>query len=266
MKFDLVMGNPPYQAPTNTEKGNTQGGLWFKFLEKSMGLVSLNGFIVFVSPKSWTGIGGFKTKAFKFNMFKKFDVVDIDFDASRYFPGIGIDICSYTLRNSKTEMETKVVSKGVSFNVNLHNVQVLPYLVSPETISIVNKILNTNGSYSYNFKEGFDKNSGNTKVYIISSRFGSIKNIRFDWTGETSDKWGISMLISDKDVGAESLFRSKLFSFYFKAVGGEAGMSQTGIMQNAPYVDLTRSWTDQELYAHFNLTQEEIDYIEAQVK
>lgn len=33
-----------------------------------------------------------------------------------------------------------------------------------------------------------------------------------------------------------------------------------------PEIDLTRSWTDAELYAHFKLTQDEIDLIEATIK
>jgi len=32
-----------------------------------------------------------------------------------------------------------------------------------------------------------------------------------------------------------------------------------------PKLDLSKTWTDQELYEHFNLTQEEIDYIEERV-
>jgi site-specific DNA-methyltransferase (adenine-specific) len=33
-----------------------------------------------------------------------------------------------------------------------------------------------------------------------------------------------------------------------------------------PLIDFSHSWTDQELYEYFNLTQEEIDYIETQLK
>ena len=33
-----------------------------------------------------------------------------------------------------------------------------------------------------------------------------------------------------------------------------------------PIIDFTRTWTDAELYAHFGLTQEEIDYVESTVK
>lgn len=35
---------------------------------------------------------------------------------------------------------------------------------------------------------------------------------------------------------------------------------------NIPVIDFSRAWSDKELYAHFNLTQEEIDLIESTVK
>jgi len=38
------------------------------------------------------------------------------------------------------------------------------------------------------------------------------------------------------------------------------------IFRHVPKIDLTRTWTDEELYAHFNLTEEEIKYIEETVK
>jgi hypothetical protein len=33
-----------------------------------------------------------------------------------------------------------------------------------------------------------------------------------------------------------------------------------------PKIDLTKVWSDADMYAHFGLTQEEIDYVEANVK
>ena len=38
------------------------------------------------------------------------------------------------------------------------------------------------------------------------------------------------------------------------------------VFRNIPSIDLSRKWTDQELYEYFDLTQEEINYIESQVK
>ena len=36
--------------------------------------------------------------------------------------------------------------------------------------------------------------------------------------------------------------------------------------EKIPKIDLTKSWTDTDLYAHFGLTQEEIDYVKASIK
>ena len=63
----------------------------------------------------------------------------------------------------------------------------------------------------------------------------------------------------------DSVFRSKLFRFIFDIYWNDDTLYTT-FFNSLPYVDLTRTWTDQELYAHFNLTQEEIEYIESQVK
>jgi site-specific DNA-methyltransferase (adenine-specific) len=40
----------------------------------------------------------------------------------------------------------------------------------------------------------------------------------------------------------------------------------SGIFTWLPLLDFSKSWTDEELYKYFNLTQEEIDYIETNVK
>jgi len=67
---------------------------------------------------------------------------------------------------------------------------------------------------------------------------------------------------------AESL-KSFLFSnvaqFIIKTHKGSNENSKN-VFKLIPAVDFTRSWTDAELYAHFNLTQDEIDLIEATVK
>jgi len=52
IKFDVIVGNPPYQSTSNNKgKGNT---LWDKFVEKSIiSLLIINGYLLFVHPKGW---------------------------------------------------------------------------------------------------------------------------------------------------------------------------------------------------------------------
>lgn len=59
------------------------------------------------------------------------------------------------------------------------------------------------------------------------------------------------------------LYESKLYRFR-RSIGRSGGMHGWKDY-TLPKVDLSRSWSDQELYEHFGLTQEEISYIEATI-
>ena len=56
MQFDVIIGNPPYQDPTNPAANNK---LWHKFVTQSLGLVSAGGKIKLVTPSSIIGDTGF---------------------------------------------------------------------------------------------------------------------------------------------------------------------------------------------------------------
>ena len=49
-KFDVVFGNPPYNAPGKGASGNT---IWQHFVRKSMTLINPDGYLVFVHPPGW---------------------------------------------------------------------------------------------------------------------------------------------------------------------------------------------------------------------
>ena len=54
MKFDVIVGNPPYNAPQNAE-GKRGGGdtFWDKFVTNSFELLKPNGYLCFVHPMGW---------------------------------------------------------------------------------------------------------------------------------------------------------------------------------------------------------------------
>ena len=62
-------------------------------------------------------------------------------------------------------------------------------------------------------------------------------------------------------------FNSKLVK-YLESLIPTSGFATgiTKIINYLPEINISRSWTNQELYEYFNLTQEEIKYIESQIK
>jgi hypothetical protein len=58
-QFDIVIGNPPFQAPVEGKREGGYGGrtLWDKFVETSWGLVKENGYVGFIHPANWRGLG-----------------------------------------------------------------------------------------------------------------------------------------------------------------------------------------------------------------
>jgi hypothetical protein len=97
MKFDVVIGNPPYQNP----HGVNSHALWENFIEKSHELVNQNGYVAMVTPH----IGRRKIKQKFFDndfIFYKSEGVE------KFFPSIGSTFCYHIVRNSSTGVKTKV--------------------------------------------------------------------------------------------------------------------------------------------------------------
>ena len=56
---------------------------------------------------------------------------------------------------------------------------------------------------------------------------------------------------------------------FFRALVAINKISQNAsykVYETVPMQDFSKPWTDEELYAKYNLTQEEIDFIESMIK
>ena len=73
------------------------------------------------------------------------------------------------------------------------------------------------------------------------------------WSGETC-AWNVI-----------SYIKSKFFRFLVLLIKNTQHATQK-VYQFVPMQDFTKSWTDEELYAKYGLSQEEIDFIESKIK
>jgi hypothetical protein len=55
MKFDVIIGNPPYQEKVGPNKTEP---LWNKFVKKAIELCNTNGYVAMIHPSGWRNIEG----------------------------------------------------------------------------------------------------------------------------------------------------------------------------------------------------------------
>jgi hypothetical protein len=264
-KFDVVVGNPPYQNTTDSKSGNTQGDFWFQFLLKVKKLTVHGGYIAFITPVSWTGIGSYGTARFKLNEFIKDNPIWIDFDTSKFF-NVGIKTCAYVIKMGY-QGTSKIKNVDGIFELRINDYTILPFIMHGLNLSILKKVITKNNGATYPFKESSKKNHGIPKVAIIRARYIAADKIFIDSTGNTTNVWKCSMPIQPDEIdGAISVFNSNLTKFIYTILGGPEGQSQTSIMKHLPHLDLKTVWSNQEIYDFFNLTDTEIVHIETTIK
>jgi hypothetical protein len=151
-KFDVIIGNPPYQAVT--EEGIVKGGgnnLYTKFIYKANELLKKDGFLVFINPPTFFSIGRSNNKDnmnVRKDIFNKYKWFHINLqECSKYFK-VGSKFIYYIIQN-KEELNTEI-DVICKYNKKIFTSKIdqtlinkciyLPYLMTNESISISNKI------------------------------------------------------------------------------------------------------------------------------
>jgi hypothetical protein len=143
MKFDLIMGNPPFQAPPKSDK-KTSGStaLWPDFVKHSINCISSNGFLVFVHPSGWRKPENEKSKYYgmyklmtKENHMYYLEIHNIE-DGQKIFNS-GTRYDWYIIKKTKSILKTIIINEHK--NKSIIDLKKTPWLPN------------------YNFKIIFDK-------------------------------------------------------------------------------------------------------------
>lgn len=298
MKFDVVVGNPPFQDTHRS--GNP---LWPLFTKKGFEVVSEDGYVGLITPGRWV-LPGHNIKESKIRVWDeyvaKYNPIVVNLgECSRYFSvGSSDDYFSYFVvqkcLNSSQSLTTVTTPAG-QFKIRLSAVSWLPYRNCTLTaIEILNKIASKKhdsfqlvwkydrshtslsevkldshqvpvfvGSKTAMFSDHQSELHTNPKVLFKLGRFISYPNRVFiDTVGNISYN---SAYVAEIDSGEDvSYLLSDLYIFVALCLfnGSEITAAGYRMLPRLP----KRSWTDAELYAHFGLTEEEIAYVKANVK
>jgi len=290
MKFDVVLINPPYESKEEDRgiHGGNNKKLWKEFLTLSLSMLKEDGHLIFLSPTSWAN--GAKNPHNNINIFqdyiKELEVIDIDMNADKHFPGKSTNISCIILQNKK---RISKLTKVNNIELDLSKFEMLPKNVDNITLSIFNKISNLdkfkftmvrkdlskniidNNTDEYKYKTylGRDgikytniQNEYTIKKKVLTHRMGSVKFI-YDEFDNITPSYSQIYILSEEDSmdSIKSILESKLIKFIYSNLK-YTQYNESKSLSQLPKLDTTKIWSDGDIYEELNLSTEQIKYIE----
>ncbi len=325
MKFDVIIGNPPYQMQVN-EAGQGLGAvpLYQKFVERA---IKLNPkYLSMIIPSRWFS-GGVGLDDFRKNMLadKRLKTIVDYTDSKDCFPGVDVNggICYFLWDSSyKGNCNFTNISNGKESSQE-RNLNEFPIFIRRnEAISIIHKVckiscrtLSEEGGCSAQTPYGLLSTYTGTKqktnesdCAVLSSKGwcfapkkditkgtdsiykckAMISKLSCEHAGNP-DKNGMYRVLSrmeilkpneictqsylvvcpsDSEEEAKNVYtylRTKFVRFLILQT--LAGMNiSIANFRFVPWEDFSKPWTDEELYAKYGLTEDEIAFIESMIK
>lgn len=319
MKFDVIIGNPPYQLNVGVEKENYAIPIYDKFILQAKKLQPR--YLSMIIPSRWFA-GGRGLDDFRNDMLNddRIRIIHDYINAGDCFPGVEIEggVC-YFLWNRDERGLCKVVSHFTDNTISIMNRPLLEehcetFIRYNSAISVLHKVYSSSDSFSKmvsaqtpfgiissfkNYqKEYFDKsvkfygnkvvgyidqnyvksnkNLINCEKVYISAAYGNGSSSPYQvlnkpFYGEINSCCSQTYLVigpfKSKEIceNVISYIKTKFFRFMVM-LKKNAQHAMRGVYQFVPMQDFSKSWTDEKLYKKYNLTQEEIDFIESMIK
>lgn len=298
MKFSVVVGNPPYQDPDNDKRM-----LWNQVVDKAVELTEEDGYLALVTPATWltakTNIHN-SYKMFEQKQVEKAVIYDNKDKPFNEGTTVSYTITKNTKRKTDTELYFARYSAGTEdyvANINIAKDKIWPGELTPINLSIHEKLQTHNKIKFIKSCEFHNQKLKKKKIVsdVKSNEFPHTHHVSAAITRYTSSKFSnhetwkvmvpltstidkavvdnncghgedmLSLYVHDEQTAnnIKQLFNTKFYKFIGKLY--KNGRNQP--LQNLfPVLDFTRTWTNEELYDHFNLTQEQRDYIDSQFK
>lgn len=295
MKFDVVVGNPPYQDKVGNENSTSSADLASRFVLLSLSIGSI---VALVIPSDWAGPN---KSILKKTLFSSNKLTHLCLYKDKWFNVKKHTCCIMYDANYNGDCKVTDIS-GNTILLDLSSVDCIS-LTNVETL-FLQKFANCKKSLADRWIHGslylnnvVETNSGVEFVAAVGKKTESVKTITIDPQQESTGlglhkvvlpgvgdngKIGNIKLSNPNQVGGHSVvflttqsdaesvnlktyLETKFVRFLIKSIKKSTPNSKS-VFKNIPDINVTRPWTDAEVYAYFELTQDEINLVEATVK
>jgi hypothetical protein len=294
--FDVVFGNPPYQPPSNGKKGGKS--LWPVFVEKSIRLLKTGGFLVFVHPALWRKPEN-ELHDLMFGKQLHYLSIHTKQEGGKVFQGPITRYDWYVLQNISSSFPTKIrYDDGVYSSLMI--TPSLPFIANHGG-DILEKVRNNisdgymlanRSSEGHSARDYVSKVNTTTNLYPLVNGSSKSRGIRLLWSskpltyqytkkvifsnGEVlqpfydsgrfgTTEGGIFIPVeSDADgIRITRFLKSKLISYIVGATKWSNFETNKQIFWSIPHPKgLLDNFTDEQVYAYFGLTPDQISRIE----
>jgi hypothetical protein len=199
MKFDVIIGNPPYQAPKNVNGAKSPQPLWRKFLVKGEELLNENGWMSLLVPSNVAKFHKEGERSPALQKVKSLAIVSIDTGMETFF-NVSTEISCITF--SKGKQYDSILLNGVPWDWKLF--PWVPTVSDESKVALVKKLfavpgrqkfvpqshtkpltvnteisvgawgMNRGKDYGLMSLEGFDKIE--RRAHLMCAELGSVKN------------------------------------------------------------------------------------------
>ena len=321
MKFDVIIGNPPYQLNNGGGSGSGATPIYHSFVSQARKLSPK--YLCMITPSRWfaggSGMDDFRKEMLTEKHIRK--IVDYP-DASECFPGINLNGgASYFLwdKTYSGDCIFTSINKGKESTSVRDLAEFDIFIRYNEAVSIIHKVMKkttrtmesmisaqTPFGFLTSFRGRADKKNGDLTIHS-SKGIGYVERYEVSRNSEWIDKYKVligkalsghageldvngqakiiaaTKIIGPKEVCTQtylvvgptdseeeakslhSYICSKFVRFLMMPTMVSISISGSSF-RFVPIQKFDKKWTDEELYAKYGLTQEEIDFIESMIK